>query len=445
MIPQIFKRYKAETLLLGDVLIFWISLAAVVAIRYDFSDFHAEFSVHEGAFFPIMLMWIFVMYVADLYSYQKWRANLENAGALLGAIGINFILSISVFYAFGSFFKLTPKLNLALFVVLFTILDCGFRYVIARLLASRGHRTQILFLSDSPLVHLLTSHINKHPQLGYAVVPMNIQQAVESMRNNEKKIVVVDDTFLREDAQKGLLYSLRSEYSQIETLAGFFERVLNRVPLEEISEEWIVREIRSETTVYASLKRGLDLLVSAVLLIVLLPVFVVLAIIIRTTSEGSALFRQSRVGKNGRHFTLYKFRTMRNDAEKDGAQWSQKNDPRATKVGAFLRHTHLDELPQLWNIFAGDMSFVGPRPERPEFTETLAPQIPQYRLRETILPGLTGWAQIKFRYSNTHIEAREKFEYDLYYVKNKNFLLDIGIMAKTIQYVFKGQGWKSKK
>ena len=443
MIPTFFKRHKAETILALDALIFWASLVLVLVLRYGRAQFHGEWSVHAGPFFVLMIVWLLVMYVADLYSYPRWNATLENAKTFIAATAINFALSIGIFYIFGSFFKLTPKFNLAAFTVLFLVIDGAFRYAVARLLASRGHRTEVIFLSSSPLAIFLEKHIQKHPQLGYALRTVaSADEAVMRMKEDSKKIIVVDSAFLKEDARTGTLFSLRSEHSEIETLAGFHERLLGRVPLEEIGDEWVVREIASDIGIYAVLKRALDLALSFVLVVILSPFFLIIAVMVASSSEGMIIYRQTRVGKDGEIFTLYKFRTMRTDAEKDGPAWSTSHDPRATGVGRFLRHTHLDELPQLWNILTGDMSFVGPRPERPEFTATLAPSIPYYRLRETILPGLTGWAQIKFRYANTPIEAREKFEYDLYYLKNKNFVLDLGIIAQTLRYVFKGQGLK---
>lgn len=439
MIPLLFKKHKAGTILAGEVVLFWTALATVLLVRYGATEFPTEFAVHTQPFALLMVVWFAVLYIADLYTYQKWSTTVENITTLLGALGTNFIISISLFYLFGGFFKLTPKLNLILFVLFFTLFSVLFRYCIARLLASRGHRTEVIFLTESQLAKTLAHHIEKHPQLGYVVRHMTATEAAAHTHTSEKKIFVVDSAFLQEDAQKGLLYSLRTERSDIETLAGMFERILERVPLSEIGEEWIIREIQSGNKTYVTIKRGIDLALAAVLFVVGSPIFVSIALAIACTSKGSVIYKQVRVGKDGAHFLLYKFRTMVLDAEKDGAQWSVAHDPRATKLGAFLRHTHLDEIPQLWNIFTGDMSFVGPRPERPEFTATLAPTIPHYKLRETILPGLTGWAQIKFRYSNTVIEAREKCEYDLYYIKNRSLIIDLEVLLKTVQFVFAGE------
>jgi lipopolysaccharide/colanic/teichoic acid biosynthesis glycosyltransferase len=161
-----------------------------------------------------------------------------------------------------------------------------------------------------------------------------------------------------------------------------------------------------------------------------------IALLVALTSRGPVIYRQVRVGEKGKPFTLYKFRTMRVNAEKDGAQWATKNDARTTPIGGALRTSHLDELPQLWNIIRGDLSFVGPRPERPEFVAKLAARIPYYEARLFIKPGVTGWAQINHRADLTDADVAEKLQYDIYYLKNRSPILDWAIILKTIKSIF---------
>ena len=165
------------------------------------------------------------------------------------------------------------------------------------------------------------------------------------------------------------------------------------------------------------------------------------ALLVRLTSLGSAFYRQVRTGMHGRPFTIYKLRTMVNDAEAGGVQWAEKNDTRITPLGKFLRATRIDELPQLWNVLRGDMSLVGPRPERPEFVEQLEKEIPFYRARFAVRPGITGWAQVKHRYVNSIEDTKTKLEYDLFYIKNRSLWLDLVILGKTAKTVvtFRGQ------
>ena len=168
-----------------------------------------------------------------------------------------------------------------------------------------------------------------------------------------------------------------------------------------------------------------------------MPLLLIITLAVKLTSKGAAIFKQKRVGKNGEEFTIYKFRTMKIDAEKNGPQWANYfNDNRATKIGKFLRTTHLDELPQLVNIIKGELSFIGPRPERPEFVESLKKEIPYYELRHLTKPGVTGWAQINFRYGATVQEAYEKTQFDIYYIKNNSPFLDLSILLRTIKFLF---------
>jgi exopolysaccharide biosynthesis polyprenyl glycosylphosphotransferase len=187
-------------------------------------------------------------------------------------------------------------------------------------------------------------------------------------------------------------------------------------------------------------KRLFDLILAATFFLVLWPFMLLTAIAVKLESPGPMLYHQVRVGLNGRHFRIYKFRSMRQDAEKNGAVWAKKNDSRVTKVGAFIRNTRLDELPQLYNVLAGSMSFVGPRPERPEFVTDLSQQIPFYDTRHKVKPGLMGWAQLKYPYGASVEDAKNKLQYDLYYTKNHSFLMDMLIMIQTVEIILLGKG-----
>jgi sugar transferase (PEP-CTERM system associated) len=187
-------------------------------------------------------------------------------------------------------------------------------------------------------------------------------------------------------------------------------------------------------------KRFLDLMVSVVGLVALIPLFVLIAALIRMDSPGPVFYRQVRVGLRGRPYIIWKFRSMRQDAEKSGPRWAQANDPRISRIGRWLRKTRIDEFPQLVNVLRGDMSLVGPRPERPVFVQDLRTTIPYYDIRHTVRPGVTGWAQVKFRYGSSQEDAHMKLQYDLYYVKNLSLLLDLKILMHTIRVMMLGEG-----
>lgn len=187
-------------------------------------------------------------------------------------------------------------------------------------------------------------------------------------------------------------------------------------------------------------KRCLDAVVAAVGLVVLIPLFVIIAALIRIDSSGPVFYRQVRIGLRGRPYMIWKFRSMRQDAEKSGPRWAQANDPRISRVGWWLRKTRMDEVPQLVNVLRGEMSLVGPRPERPVFVQELRTNIPYYDIRHTVRPGVTGWAQVKFRYGASRDDSHTKLQYDLYYVKNLSLFLDLKILVQTVRVVMLGEG-----
>ncbi|UOF02262.1 exopolysaccharide biosynthesis polyprenyl glycosylphosphotransferase [Bdellovibrio reynosensis] len=226
-------------------------------------------------------------------------------------------------------------------------------------------------------------------------------------------------------------------------LGRFYEKHWLKVPVFFLDPEWFISSEGFESITHPMalrIKRIFDILLSILIFIPALPVMLLAAIIIKLESPGPVVYSQVRTGKDDRRFVIYKFRSMRVDAEKAGAQWAQKNDSRITRVGKFIRLTRIDELPQLWNVLKGDMSFVGPRPERPEFNETLAKEIPYYNLRHMMRPGLTGWAQVLYPYGASIDDSREKLQYELYYAKHYNLLMDLLIFVKTIRVVLFGQG-----
>ena len=225
-------------------------------------------------------------------------------------------------------------------------------------------------------------------------------------------------------------------------LSSFFERENGHLQLDSMNASWmILAEGFHQGIVRDTVKRLFDLLVSAAMLAVCLPIMALTALLIKLESPGPVLYRQERVGQGCRTFTILKFRSMCVDAEKDGKpRWARQNDSRVTLTGRFIRRTRIDELPQIFNVFFGDMSFVGPRPERPYFVQDLTQKIPYYGVRHTVKPGITGWAQVRYAYGATDEDAMHKLQYDLYYVKNHSLFLDLMILFQTAQVVLWGKG-----
>jgi lipopolysaccharide/colanic/teichoic acid biosynthesis glycosyltransferase len=240
------------------------------------------------------------------------------------------------------------------------------------------------------------------------------------------------------------LLECRERGLHITTMAALYERLLGRVPVEHVGRD-VAAVLPTDSVpslrLFYTLKRGIDLLAGIVGGLGLCIVIPFVALANALWGRGPLFFRQKRVGMGGKIFLVCKFRTMVPDAEHDtGPVWSRKDDPRTTSVGRFLRKSRIDELPQIINVLRGEMSLVGPRPERPQFVEQLAAQIPFYRARHAVRPGITGWAQVRYRYGSSVEDSRIKLEYDLYYVKNQDLALDALIMLKTLAVVFSLQG-----
>jgi sugar transferase (PEP-CTERM system associated) len=240
------------------------------------------------------------------------------------------------------------------------------------------------------------------------------------------------------------LLECRLDGLEITDLVTFLERETGKVRLDVLNPSWMIfSEGFRQGRINSILERAFDLVASFVLLLLALPLMIVTAIAIKLEDgpRAAIFYRQTRVGQYGRPFRLMKFRSMREDAERDGKpQWAQKNDSRVTRVGSFIRMTRIDELPQILCVLRGDMSFVGPRPERPEFVAQLNERIPYYRERHSIKPGITGWAQLCYPYGSSEQDAAEKLQYDLFYVKNHSLLFYLAILVQTVEVIVWGKG-----
>ena len=449
MLKEIINKHKIKLVLFGDILVFFLSLFLMLFARYGGNNIYDKYQTHLLPFTMLLAIWVITFYIIDLYSYTNLNATIENKKRLLIGIFINFSLSLSIFYVFGNIFSVTPKTNLFIFTIIFIIIDYLWRHFFSWFLKQEYNNRKILLVSNSDsssnLNKVIIDYIKKNPQLGYSIEEYNKEKLIninEEINEREYTTIVVDNKSFTDKIILKKLYSLISKNIEVITLTNFYEKFLSRIPLDEIKEDYFINEIKSGYHIDDSLKNIFDKIFAIIIVIILSPLFIIIAILVKTTSKGQVFYKQTRIGKNNKPFTLFKYRTMfsttRDNPDADGSMptWSTPDDIRITKIGRTLRKTHLDELPQLFNILKNEISFVGPRPERPEFIEILEKEIPYYLFRQIIKPGLTGWAQIKFRYSNTIIESKEKFEYDLYYIKNRNIFLDILIAIKTIQFLF---------
>jgi exopolysaccharide biosynthesis polyprenyl glycosylphosphotransferase len=279
--------------------------------------------------------------------------------------------------------------------------------------------------------------------LSHAVVPVmgELADLPEIVRRHEIDAIVLTASRHRLPLLEHLL-GVGDRTPALLELSDLYERAFGCVPVEEINAAWFIEALTLHRRLQASVaRRSVDVVVATLAAIALAPIMAIVALAIKLDSAGPVFYRQVRVGEGGRRFTIIKFRSMRTDAEASGApQWASERDPRITRVGAFIRRCRIDELPQLWNVVAGEMALVGPRPERPELVAEIARQLPFYEPRHLVRPGITGWAQVYAPYAASIEETLEKLSYDLYYVKHQSFATDAGIMLSTLGVMAGGRG-----
>lgn len=425
-------KFRASIILFFDLAIGFISLALMLLTRYKVTEFKSQFSIHLFPFIIVIMVIIFCLYIFNLYSARFNRSITEFNDSFIKSVLLSFFISITIFYIFGSFFDLTPKTNLVIFTGFFGLIDFSVRILIRRQYSKRNINRKIVLVGVAG--NLLLDEIKRNETIGYKILKE------EDKFNYDEIIKIKPDILVVEEINEeifGKLYSLIKAGISVYTANLFYEETFRKIPTETLNKNDIVKYVGGSRSVFIVLKRFMDLVTSFSFLIILSPIFVLVAIAVRVTSSGPILIRQKRIGKNDQEFILLKFRSMYKDSEKDGAVWTKddKTDKRITPLGRILRKTHLDEMPQLINIFRGEISLVGPRPERPEFTQMLEKEIPYYDLRHSVKPGLTGWAQVNYRYGSSIDDTKEKLKFDFYYIKNRNIFLDILILIKTLAMV----------
>ncbi len=421
---------------MGDIALLYLSL--FIAIFFGLGD---EFKwkwvyPHLLPFSILYLFWLIVFYIFGLYDLHLVRKRPAFYTKVIGAISVNLVLGMIFFYLFP-FFGIAPKTNLFLSALIFVLLFLAWRRVFYALFSSHFLNKVAIIGNDS---QRLAEEIIKRPYLGYKLINLNSEEDLLSQikKNGIDTLIMPPDLTLDSQLIQNLYQCLPARINFIDW-AQAYELICNKIPISFITHAWFLENLREgEKTLYDKTKRALDMILAGLILIITLPLWPFISLAIKADSKGPVIYRQQRVGKDRKLFSLLKFRSMKTGAEnKSGPVWAKKEDPRATKVGRLLRQTHLDELPQMINILKGEVSLVGPRPERPEFVVELEKEIPHYHIRHLIRPGFTGWAQLRFRYGRSIMDSKEKFQYDLYYLKNRSLLLDLGILLKTFQLFFK--------
>ena len=448
-------------LLLTEAMLLFGGLIVAVYARLGAIDAE-DALIHRNGFYKAGLATVFCLasfYLFDLYDFVVMHDRRELVLRLMQALGLAWVALALMFYA-------VPQVMIGrgvsfISLPLALLLMVAWRVAIHWVLGHPELGERILIVGSGPFAIEIARETLGRPDAGFRVVgfvdsdPALVGQslinpkvigltselgALVKSENIDRIVVAIGDRRGQFPTQELLRLSLSGDVS-IEESASFYERLTGRVLLDMIRPSWLIfssrgQRVRTSEVARAIMHRTIALLGA----IISLPIAIVTAILIKIDSRGPVLYKQQRVGKNGRVFTLMKFRSMRTDAEKDGPVWAKSEDERMTRLGRIIRKIRVDEIPQFWNILRGDMNFVGPRPERPHFVAQLAQEIPFYEQRHLIPPGLTGWAQIKYPYGASIEDARQKLQYDLYYIKNQNLTLDATILFETIKTILFGRG-----
>jgi sugar transferase (PEP-CTERM system associated) len=422
---------------------------------YPVSEYDPSF-VKTGV---LTIVYLVAFYYFDLYTPGHYRMSRNLIQRLMQATLFATIALFGIFY-------LVPALKtwrgiLLINTLVQPIVIIAWRALFSVYLSSRLPKRNVLVIGSQALAkkigteiytgcrdgYNLIGFIDDDPtRLGVSIVNPGVIGGYGDIRRivDEKKIdsIIVALPDRRARLPMSALLDCKLKGVAIEEGETFNERMSGQIPLDHLKPSWMVfsdgfKSLRSRKI----LKRAEDIVLSSACLAMALPVMLLTAFLIRVESKGPVIFRQERVGEHGRRFSIYKFRSMREDAEAGtGPVWAGKNDSRVTRVGGVIRLLRIDELPQLVNVLKGDMSFVGPRPERPFFVQKLKEVIPYYEIRTVVKPGITGWAQIKYPYGATVQDALEKLQYDIYYIKNMTPFMDLVIFLETVKVVFSGRG-----
>jgi exopolysaccharide biosynthesis polyprenyl glycosylphosphotransferase len=440
--------YRKLILIAGDTILLVCSLALTLLLRSGSGGFLGAWELHILPFTLLFAVWLLIFYIAGLYEVRA----TSDLPIMLRYISYSMIaggiIAIGIFY-FVPAFRITPRINLIIDLFVTSILISTWRIFFANTYKMTS-KIRLLLLGDSPDIEELARTIIKYPQLGYTISARITHAGTDILPILKEKrinIVVAPKEIQQDNFFVQAIYETLHKGMRFMDASLFYERLLGKIPVSLISKVWFLENIsETEKIFFEALKRVIDILLSFIVGIITLPLILLAIIAIKLNSSGPTVLKQRRVGKMGRVYNHYKLRTMATSspdghAEPNGVQWSMQNDSRVTRVGKILRGTRIDELPQLWNILRGELSFVGPRPERPEFVEMLRREIPYYDMRHLVRPGLSGWAQINppYYYASTK-ETVLKLQYDLFYIKNRDLGLDLAIALKTLMVIVSRQG-----
>lgn len=453
---NVYYPVRTIVLVLGEILIVCASFVVATLIRMG-PDSTLVLGYGDGIYKVLGIAGVAFLcfYYFDLYDSQRISSRGETFFRLLIVLGILSFGLAAACVIFPDFLLGNDILFQG--IVILTVALVAWRWVYSWLISQPFLRERVYVLGSGDRAKRLVDSLRARPDLGLEVIgwagavgngsltreQLASQLLALAARNAVDHVIVAMSDGRGKMPVRELL-DLRLSGVKVDDATGLLEKISGMIEVHELQPSWLIfSEGFRLNYFFFAVRRFFSFAIAAMGLLVLLPLVPLIALAVKIDSSGSVFYRQSRVGMRGRLFTCYKFRTMRADAEADtGATWATDDDPRITRVGRWLRRLRLDEIPQMWNVLRGDMSFVGPRPERPEFVKQLSEDIPYYNLRHIVRPGITGWAQIRYKYANTLEDARQKLQYDLFYIKNISFGLDFWILVHTLKVIFLGRGAK---
>ncbi len=451
---------RSFALLIFESLLTCLCGIAAIYIRFGIDAIGVVFD--ERGWLKILLLMIVVQgsfYISDLYDFRMIRIRTVLYLRIFQSIGLASIVLAIIFYALPQLMLGRGVFVVSLILMLTTMIY--WRVFVMWLIGHPGLAERVLILGTEESAINIAREVLERKEGGYQIVGFVgsdpnlvgkslINPRVIGLISDLESIVshyhvdriVVDLKERRKNLPLDSLLDIRlRDGIAIEESASFYERLTGKISLELLRPIWLIFSTHSRLTrMYKHWRRMIDMVAAFTGIIASLPIMLLTAIAIKLDSRGPIFYTQERVGRGDERFKIVKFRSMKTDAEKDGPVWARESDNRVTRVGRIIRKLRIDELPQFFNVLRGEMSFIGPRPERPEFVFMLAREIPFYSQRHLVKPGLTGWAQIRYPYGASVKDAMEKLQYDLYYIKNQSPVLDLIIIFETVRIVIFGRG-----
>ena len=457
---RLFKHYIPHAvILLGLIDIALLIAVGEAAWRLRANQIEMELgplSDRMGQLIGYTAVVLTAMIAVGVYGADSLRSMRFATARLLVAVSLGIIAITFLDFILGGHNFWRSTLAYAMFgSVLALVFN---RLIVGGILGASAFRRRVLVLGAGKRADRLRK-LSEKPESGFVIVGYVIMTesepviaeaiprgAIHNLTRHVENLGVSEVVLALEERRNALpladLLRIKTTGVHVNDFSSFIERETGRVDLDSVNPSWLIFSdgFSSGRAISSVAKRLFDVFVSALLLVLTAPLIAVFAVLVKLDSKGPAFFRQTRVGLFGQDFDVIKLRSMRTDAEANGAQWATKDDPRVTRLGKFIRKVRIDELPQTWSVLKGEMSFVGPRPERPEFVAELEEQMPFYAERHMVKPGITGWAQINYPYGASVEDSRHKLEYDLYYAKNYTPFLDLLILLQTLRVVLWHEG-----